>query len=97
MVHAYLVYSTLSLCMLVCMDRRHASAGMRIWRKLCRLVATKRKYPWAVAYREPGEREVYLPQERDAAFPSRDPGRDIPVRVVSEQGQLDTRPFEVLE
>ena len=46
-------------------------------------------------FREPGEREVYLPQERDAAVPSRDPGRDIPVRVVSEQGQLDTRPFEV--
>ena len=50
----------LSLCMLVCMVRRHASAGMRIWRKLRRLVATKRKYPWAVAHREPGEREVYL-------------------------------------
>ena len=55
------------LCMLVCRDRRHASAGMRIWRKLRRLDATKGKYPWAVAYREPGEREVYLPQERDAA------------------------------
>ena len=56
-----------------------------------------KNFPWAVAYREPGEREVYLPQERDAAFPRRDQGRDIPVRVVSEQGQLDTRPFEVLE
>ena len=92
----YIVRSTPLFCMHVCIDRRHVSAGSKVRRRTRRLVATIGSPGPSHIVNRTSEGEK-LPQERDAVFPNRDPGRDIPVRVVSEQGLLDMRPFEVLE